>query len=427
MSILKDIPELIEAGLISQETGDNIQEYYKKKGRLPSQRLFVVFGVLGAILVGLGIILIIAHNWDELSKWTKTIFAFLPLLIGQLLCGFTLVKRKESMAWRESASAFLFFSVGASISLVSQIYNIPGDLGSFLFSWMLLCLPLLYVMQSSISSLLYLAGICYYAAETGYWSYPEAESYSYWGLLLLGLPHYYFLYKRKPGSNFMLFHNWVIPLSLLITLGIIAKDAEQLMFIAYFSLFGVFYLIGDSAFFNWQGLWSNGYKIIGSLSSVILLLVLSFDGFWEELRDTDFLLKELIRAPEFFTSMLISLLAAALLYLNYKGKWRKGIKPLAVTFAVFILIFMIGLSSSLAVLLVNIYVLIISVLTIINGAKEDHLGILNYGLLILSALIMCRFFDTDLSFVMRGVLFVIVGLGFFAANYLMLKKRKGNE
>ena len=97
------------------------------------------------------------------------------------------------------------------------------------------------------------------------------------------------------------------------------------------------------------------------------------------------------------------------------------------TFAVFILIFMIGLSSSLAVLLVNVYVLIISVLTIINGAKEDHLGILNYGLLILSALIMCRFFDTDLSFVMRGILFVIVGLGFFAANYLMLKKRKGNE
>ncbi|MEM6542707.1 MAG: DUF2157 domain-containing protein, partial [Bacteroidota bacterium] len=61
------------------------------------------------------------------------------------------------------------------------------------------------------------------------------------------------------------------------------------------------------------------------------------------------------------------------------------------------------------------------------GAKQDHLGILNYGLLILTALVVCRFFDTDLSFVVRGIMFVSVGAGFFVANYLMLKKRKANE
>ena len=33
----------------------------------------------------------------------------------------------------------------------------------------------------------------------------------------------------------------------------------------------------------------------------------------------------------------------------------------------------------------------------------------NYGLIIITALVICRFFDTDLSFVLRGLLFISVG------------------
>jgi hypothetical protein len=45
-------------------------------------------------------------------------------------------------------------------------------------------------------------------------------------------------------------------------------------------------------------------------------------------------------------------------------------------------------------------------------------------LLIITALIACRFFDTDFSFVVRGLVFIGVGVGFFATNYYMIKKRK---
>ena len=72
--------------------------------------LIIVFGVLGAILVGLGMVLIIAHNWDDLSRMTKTGLAFLPLLLGQGLCGYVLLRKQDSVAWRESATAFLFFA-----------------------------------------------------------------------------------------------------------------------------------------------------------------------------------------------------------------------------------------------------------------------------------------------------------------------------
>lgn len=425
--MIKDIPELLKAGVISEETADNIRAFYQEKEGQSSRRLFIVFGVLGAILVGLGMVLIIAHNWDEMSRMTKTGLAFLPLLLGQVLCGYVLVKKQDSVAWRESTTAFLFFAVGAIISLISQIYNIPGNISSFLLTWLLLCLPLVYVMKSSIASLLYLIGITSYAVETGYWSYPSSESYLYWLLLLAILPHYYLLYKEKSHSNFMIFHNWLIPLSVIITLGTVAKGTGELMFIAYISLFGLIYLIGELDFFTKQRPRSNGYKILGSLGTIILLLILSFSEFWEDLRGEDFSFNAVIRSPEFLASAILSLLAAGLLSLQLKNRSLNDIKPIAPVFILFIIIFMIGLSSSLSVVLINMLVFAIGILTIREGAKLDSLGILNYGLLIITALVVSRFFDTDLSFVIRGVLFVSVGIGFFATNYWMLKKRNPND
>jgi hypothetical protein len=58
------------------------------------------------------------------------------------------------------------------------------------------------------------------------------------------------------------------------------------------------------------------------------------------------------------------------------------------------------------------------------GSRTNRFSILNYGLLIITILIACRFFDTDISFIIRGLLFVGIGVGFFAANYMMHKKQQ---
>ncbi len=36
-------------------------------------------GILGSLLVGLGIVLLVAHNWDEMSRQCKLSLLFLPL------------------------------------------------------------------------------------------------------------------------------------------------------------------------------------------------------------------------------------------------------------------------------------------------------------------------------------------------------------
>ncbi|WKN43561.1 hypothetical protein [Tunicatimonas pelagia] len=71
-------------------------------------------------------------------------------------------------------------------------------------------------------------------------------------------------------------------------------------------------------------------------------------------------------------------------------------------------------------------ILVIGIAITLKGARQDHLGVLNYGLLIIAALVLCRFFDERLSFILRGTLFVLVGIGFFLTNYRMLRKRKAH-
>lgn len=100
--LLKELPELLENKVISQDIANRIENYYQSKTNDNPNRLFTVFGVLGSILVGLGIILILAHNWDNFSKMVKTIFALTPLVIGQLLAGFSILKNR-SQTWKEAS------------------------------------------------------------------------------------------------------------------------------------------------------------------------------------------------------------------------------------------------------------------------------------------------------------------------------------
>ena len=427
-AILKALPELIEAGVLNEQQAQEIRDYYDKKPDRSGARALLIFGILGALLIGLGLILIIAHNWDQLSRPVKIALALLPLVIGQAISFYVLMQKPEQKVWREGAATFLFLAFGACISMISQIYNIPGQISDLMLTWMILGLPLVYIMRSSVASFIFLFGITYYGSQLGYVEYPTQVPYGYWGLLLLILPHYYLLNKNAPRSNFTIFHHWIIPLSLIIVLGTFGQQEELLMFLAYFSMFGWLYLIGKLTFFDEQPLRNNGFLVLGSLGSIIILLMLSFDFFWEELylQKQDF--SSWVSTLEFWVASSLNLLALVFLFLVSRKNGLEKIALMEVLFLVFLFLFGLGFyAPGQSLLLVNILLFILGIFYIRKGVQEDHLGILNYGLLIITALIICRFFDTKWSFILRGILFVMVGIGFFIANYQMIQKRKSNS
>lgn len=422
--ITNELQELLKANVVTEETAEKIRKYFDQKEQGNQNKLSSVFGILGAILVGLGVILVFAHNWDTLSRLTKTLLSFLPLITGQLFCGYSILKKTNSSAWRESSAVILFFAVGSSIALISQVYNIPGDLNSFLMIWMLLCLPLVYLLKSSIVSLLYLTGITYYGCNANYFTYPSVHSYYYW-LLLLGIaPHYYELLKTKASSNFTLFHHWFIALSIVICLGTIASKNGNLIVLSYMSLFTISYFIGQMPFFEKQKLKNNSFLIFGKLGILYLLLLYSFKWFWDKSIYNTASLWETFFSVEFITAFFLTTFAVVLFYKKNSPTNFKEISILELTFLTNILFFIPGYEFSI---IANGIVLAIGISEIKRGNKLNHLGILNFGLILNTVLITCRFFDTDLSFVIRGILFITIGLGFFLTNYLMFKKINRNE
>ena len=419
--LIKELPELVENDIISQDIASKIERYYQSKTNNTANRLFTVFGVLGSILVGLGIMLILAHNWDDFSKSIKTIFAFAPLVIGQLLVGFSILKKK-SKTWKEASGVFLFFTVGASIAMVSQIYNIPGDFTNYMLVWILLCAPLIYLLKSHALAILHLVYATIYACNYGYADGTKAP-WLFLVLILLLIPYYVNLLQSKPKANITSVFNWLLPISLVITLGAFITKFDELIFLSYIILFGLFYNLGKLPVFNNLKLRQNGYLVLGSFGTVVLLLISSFRIVWEEvLTISSFSGNETTLVTVLFV---ISL--GVLVYLFLKKKVNK-LNMFHYIFIIMTILFFVGLKNDVSpTIITNILLLILGINAIKIGADKMHFGVLNYGLVIITGLIFCRFFDTDMSFVIRGLLFVFVGIGFFATNYIMFRKQKNKN
>ena len=419
----QQINELLENNIITPEVARDITNYFQNKQQAAS-KLPIIFGIFGALLGGLGIILLIGHNWDDFTTTTKTILAFIPLLIGQLASGYTLLKKPESIAWRESSGAFLFCGVGASIALISQIYHIPGNFNNFILTWMLVCLPLVYLLKSSLVSLLYLIGITVYNVNVGYMDNQNIDNYWYWLLLLAIAPHYFNLIQKQPSGNFTVFHHWFIGITLLINLGSLNEKSEELIFITYGIFIALLYLIGKTKYVNNLKILSNSYLTIGKLGGLYFLYTASFRFIWKELAIKN------SEADVLLIVVTTTLFILAGIVFNYIRKKEKQ-EPLTLfhyNFLVIALLFLLAQISIIATVVVaNLYILILGLQEIQKGNKTNSLARLNFGILIIAILTGCRFFDENMTFVVRGVMFIIVGFGFFALNYYLLKKRKQHE
>ena len=81
------------------------------------------------------------------------------------------------------------------------------------------------------------------------------------------------------------------------------------------------------------------------------------------------------------------------------------------------------LAIGISLILCNLYLLLLGGLMLRDGLQGGQLPRINAGLGILSALIAARFFDSQLPFTVRGLLFIVIGCAFLAVN-LLVKRRE---
>lgn len=414
-SILKDLPELVTQNVISPQTAKDIENYYIHKKQPQGNNLMAIFGVLGATLIGLGIILIFAHNWDNFSQTAKTALALLPLISFQALTAYTIIKDKSTV-WKQSAGTLLFFSVGASIALIAQIYNIPGNTASFLCTWTILCLPLLYILRANVLGVLHVIFATWYASVAGYDD--NTLPWMYIVFIAAFIPFYIERY-RTGHLGFTAFMNLLLPVSGSIILGTFLNNEYAFNCVVYLAFFGLMYAIGQLPFFRNFGTRGNGYHLLSQAGIIVVLMFMSFKWFWEFANKLEF---------DMLTGILWIVLVITTAIIAYKYELLKRLDPFVLAALASPVLYFAGYTNAIAgMVLVNITALILGITIIRKGVQRMDLSLLNFGLVITSVLIICRFFDTYMTFAIRGLLFVAVGAGFFAANYILIRKKKTIE
>lgn len=423
MPLQKELKDLVDNDIISEDIAEKIRKYYQNESPQQKQKLFIIFSIIGAVLVALGILLLIAHNWDNLSRTLKTALAFLPIIIGQIACAYSYFKKEKNPIWTGSSAIFLSISLGASMALISQIYNIPGSLGTYIFYWSLLSIPIIYLMQSQITAVFSLILVVIFAVNSGFSNHSDLPSILTWPLLIAVIPFYIKRIQINNKGVFVHIFTWLLCLSLTIIMGIHGKNQDEILFITYFLMYQIFYLLGQNSSNDKSYTYQKTFSIAGMIGMNAVLLTLSFNRFWLDIYEKKLQFNQLLTSPEF-----IQLLILLMISIWIKTRVFKSNLSLKTDFyryldIPFILIFILGYFLPISMYLMNILILGIGIFTIKEGIQKNSLSILNLGLFITSLMIVFKFFDAEFSFIAKGILFIIVGLSFFLANYLLIKKQ----
>ncbi len=424
-----ELPELIAAGILGPETAAALRAHYGEvepaKGRL--NLAFLLFGVLGAGLIGLGIIMLFAYNWDTFSRQGKTIIGFLPLLCGQILVGWTLLSNRDSTAWRESSATFLLLGVGASLAIISQIYHIESNLKNFMLAWSLLSLPLAYLLNAGLVTILYLAGVTWWALE-----YPAmtGEPVVYWLLVALTGPVFWQSYRRDPVSPRSLFLSWLGAIVLAVGVGVSLTDVVgHLWVLIYTAFFAMLYVGGGLLVEPDTSFKQRPWHALGAGVLAVLALWFTFEEVWRYfVRDDYWRFDELNARLSYGIVLLLIAGTLTLLVQTYRRNRLHllgfGIMPVLVGLG-----YVDAYGSDqpvIGMIIFNLYVFVISIYTISRGIRLNRLGIVNGGMIMLSFLILFRFLDSDLSFMLKGIAFIIVGAAFLLTNYVLMRRNVAN-
>lgn len=411
--LLAELPALQAAGIVSADTAQRLRAHYAVAGAEPAKHSWalIICGVGSALLIGLGAILLIAHNWDAWSRTTRTVLSFAPLVPAQMLAGFALLRRAASSAWRESAAVAQCLAVAASIALVGQTYHIHGDLGAFLLLWMLLSLPLVYLLDSVAVALIYLTAlVCWAWAESG-------SLVPYLALAAALVPYVGSALRRAPDSWRAATLQRAGVLALLASLpGAIGLSVDHVgpTLFAYACLFSLFAL-ADARLFA-EGRWRSYPPGALGLLGIAAIAISHGNGSYLELDDL------FARETEVRALQAVLLAAAALLWARALRRRRVVAMLFGALPFLMLLGGAIGSYTAATRILFNVYVLALAIAVLREGVRDARFAALNLGLLILAAQILTQFLFSNLPYTARAAAFMVVGAGFLTAN-LYFRKR----
>lgn len=407
-------------------------------GRIEYSRFINTITTLGSILIGLGILLFVASNWDKLGRASKITIIFLVLSFFNLASFYFRNIKKGYPGLGEGFLLVGAFSFGAGIWLIAQIYQIHYNFSAGILFWILGIFPIVFLFRTwtilALSSILSVVWLCSYISY-----YPNREAYGFF-LLLAGLVALAYMLKQRfsllamiLGLTIWLGHFWWLNYFQFDYLFERNFLVPQLLLAAAYLAFG-FILYG-------LGVWhakakpfaafSFLYKFFGVIFITLSAYSLTFSHHYFEHRTKEYVFS----SPEEITVLLgIMLTVAAFIFLRLRRLTQgrpdsREINTVFCFFAAGLAAFFLSIVAQRAASLAfNLVLLAETIGFIYLGFINRSEGIFRLAVAIFLLNVLSRYFDIFWKMMPRSLLFIFGGILLVAgAVYAQRKKRELEE
>ena len=391
-----------------------------EKSQQPNKTLIIIFSILGSIFVTLGLVFFIFFGWEKFSIGVKTIFALLPMFIGQAVAVFTYLKKKDSIAFSESAA--LVWSIGAcaTVLLINGIHAIELPLSALLTVSSVLVIPSIYIFNV-VSPLVAYFGLVLTAIpnySNGFTAFVALTI-----LMLLGLT-YVFANRHKVEDSRHTFSIWISLIASFVAVLELVFALDEFPY--YTSVFTVIlaFFTGVFAYSKNNNL-SNPFYLLGTLG---ITSTLFFTTYISDLGGMDFVFYD----SDFDFKMLFLILIKLLMVIAFVGiglysgreTFKENHSKLIITALVFVASILALITSDNFAFLATILSFTLSITLIVSGSKNNKFFEINLGLVTVMILIFRIILEYEADYFTLGILFMVFGSILFAANYFLIKKTK---
>ncbi|MET0070088.1 MAG: DUF2157 domain-containing protein [Candidatus Thiodiazotropha sp.] len=419
--LAKQISLWVDDGIIDQEQASRLRARYPQQDGLSFGKLLI--SSAGAIMIGLGVVLLFAYNWAEMSKGLKLTTIF-TLFGAAHVTG--LVAGNNRPVLSEGLFALGTMLMGASIFLVGQIYHLDSHYPDAFLLWSLGALALAWARPSLTQAFMAIILVITWHmlevidfASANQWALP---------LVLFGI---FPLVWRLHSPVLARFSSVAMLLSMgLILLSLEAELAPITMLMVSAALLFLNIAAGNSGL-SYQDMALEIAKPAW-LVFVVILFMLSFAELLHKYLD---LRSERPLGNIYFTASLI-VSQAAFLWLIVKGRFSAAeilveAVVLIALLPVLVLPYMNehywDYSEIVLVVIFNLLLLGVSIYLMVDGARQVDRWRMVSGCMIFAALAMARYTDLFDSLVVRAAVFLVVGVSLFAIANLYQRSKKPQE
>lgn len=396
----------------------------------------VIFAGFGAVVLGLGVTLLFAYNWDQMHKFAKLAVVFGALAAAHAT-GQYLRRRAAPHGFAEAASLLGTMLFGAGIWLVAQIYHISAHYPDAFFVWAAGALLLAWALPSVAQGLLA-------AVLLAIWACAEAASFDHH----LALAPLWILLGT--GGLAWRLRSPVLLAASAVSLAVSAGAGLSCNGSSVFPI-----LLGVSALYAGLAWLARGHSAFPAAQAVLrvtglllyfpLLFILTFRESAEDLLQcwgrngrgvlppTDWLPVMVLPAialvvaglavrravalrqgntPE-FRSQLAAPLIMLVTFVSCWCLWRGAHPPLD------------GKTSGVLIAMTATAILLYhSIASLWRGCRETQPGWVVGGALLMAAWVFARYVDLFDSLLARGVMFVVMGAALFAVALLYHRQKQ---